>query len=317
MGRLASSNAEDLRGQAGNLRARHHQLQQREDDLRKRLRAARYSEIEELVIGGEGIRPTDAARQVRDDEDEHGWLPGPIEHGVLCSLSDSEVRELYTSNETVPAPDERELTNAQPSLAELIDPTGFRMAAGERDDALDCNTGKHRSEFWDDHAGSDVSADRLGELLQELDGIKSMLADGEPWLREVLFAGWTGGGQRRMWDDLAGVADRLVGDAAGTMSMIAERDVKLPPQRVRRKESRASSRRIVQRPARRRKARVRQDAYEAKLAKGDRREPDIRARTQGSGGLRNASRRCRTPAEENPVHCSLEPSDERCQGSLD
>lgn len=228
VGRLASSNAEDLRGQAGNLRARHHQLRRREDDLRERMRAARYSEIEEIVIGGAGIRPTDAARQVRDDEDEHGWLPGPIEHGVLCSLSDSEVRELYASNESVPAPDERELTNAQPSLAELIDPTSFRRSTGERDDAL-CNTGKHRSEFWDDRAASDVSADRLAELLQEFDGVKSMLADGEQWLREVLFAGWTGGGQRKMWDDLAGDADRVVDDAAGTVSMIAERDAKLPP----------------------------------------------------------------------------------------
>ena len=228
VGRVASSNAEDLLSQAGDLRARHRWLQRREDDLRERLRAARYSEIEELVIGGEGIRPTDAAKQVRTGEDAHGWLPGPIEHGVLCSLSDSEVRELYASNETVPATDERELRSAQPSLAKLLDPTSFRESAGERDDALE-DTDKHMSEFWDDHAGADVSADRLGEFLQEFNGVKSVLADGEPWLREVLFAGWSGGGRRAMWDDLAGVADRLVDDAAGTMSMIAERDAELPP----------------------------------------------------------------------------------------
>ncbi len=226
--RVSSADAEDLRSQANDMRARHKRLWRTEDDLRERLRAARYSEIEELVIGGEGVRPTDAAKQVRDGEDEHGWLPGPIEHGALCSLSDSDVRELYASNETVPAHDERELMRPQPSLAELVDPTGFRQAARALNDAAR-DTGKHRPEFWDDHAGSDVSADRLGELLRELDGVKPMLSDAEQWLREVLFAGWMGGGRRKMWDDVVSATNGLVEDASNTMSMIAERDARLVP----------------------------------------------------------------------------------------
>lgn len=228
VGRVASSNAEDLRSQAKDLRARRARLLRREDDLTERLRAARYSEIEELVIGGEGIRPTDAARQVRDGEDVHGWLPSPIEHGVLCSLSDSEVRELYASNETVPAADERELMSVQPSLVKLNNPTSFRRSVGDRDEALG-NAAKHRTEFWEDHAGSDVSADRLVKLLQALDGVKPMLADEERWLREVLFAGWMGGGRQRMWNELVNTAEALVDDAAGTITMIVERDAKLPP----------------------------------------------------------------------------------------
>ena len=231
IGRVARSQAEDLRGQARDLRARHSRLQQRIDNLKERLRAARYSEIEELVIGGEGIRPADAAKQVHDGEDAHGWLPGPIHHGVLCSLSNSEIHELYTLNGIVPAVEERELMSTQPSVANLLAPTGLREYARERGDAL-ANADKHKSEFWDDYAESDVSADRFGKLLQELESVKFMLSDEEPWLREVLFAGWMGGGRRRMWDDLVRAANGLVEDAADTMSRIAERDAKLPPGEV-------------------------------------------------------------------------------------
>ena len=226
--RVGRSNAEELLDQAEDLRARHSRLWRREAHLRERLRAARYGEIEELVTGGETVRPTDAAKQVRGGEDEHGWLPGPIEHGANCSLSDSEVRELYASNEIVPASDEQELRSAQPSPADLPDPTGFRRSAGARTRAV-VDTGKHRSEFWDYHAGTDLSADRLGELLRELDKIKSMLAADEPWLGEVLFAGWTGGGRRRTWDRLVNATNGLVENASNTMSTIAERDAKLPP----------------------------------------------------------------------------------------
>ncbi len=229
--RVAGSNAEDLRRQARNLIARYGELQQRIDDLNGRLRAARYSEIEELVIGGEAIRPADAAKQVRDGEDEHGWLPGPIHLGVLCSLSNSEIRELYTLNGIVPATEERELMSAQPSVADLLVPTDMREYTRERAEALD-NAGRHRAEFWDNHAEVDVSVNSLGRLLRQLVGVKSMLADGEPWLREVLFAGWMGNGHRRMWEDLVGTANRLVEDAANTMSRIAERDARLPPGEV-------------------------------------------------------------------------------------
>ena len=229
LGRVASSNAGALRTQAKDLRGRHSRLLRREGDLKERLRAARYSEIEELVIGGEGIRPTDAAKQVSDGEDEHVWLPAPIEHGVLCfSVGLRDPRALRPQNGIVAAADERELMSAQPSLANLLAPTVFRKLAGERDDALG-NAGKHKAEFWDDHAESDVSADRLGKLLHELEGVKSMLADEEQWLGEVLFAGWMSGGHRRMWDDLVGTANALVKDTADTMSMIAERDARLPP----------------------------------------------------------------------------------------
>ena len=228
--RVGSSNAEDLRRHARDLVARYRGLQRRIDDFKERLGAARYSEIEELVIGGEGIRPGDAAKQVLDSEEEHGWVPGPI-HDERCSLSNSEIRDLYTLNGIISAAEVRELMSAQPSVADLIIPSDMREYTWERAEALD-NSGRHRAKFWDDHAEVYVSVSTLGTLLEQLVGVKSMLADGEPWLRQVLFAGWMGAGHRRMWEELIGTANRLVEDAANTESTIAERDARLPPGEV-------------------------------------------------------------------------------------
>jgi hypothetical protein len=41
--------------------------------LRQQLRAARFSEVEEIVLGGEGISPIEAAKRVKVDAERDGW----------------------------------------------------------------------------------------------------------------------------------------------------------------------------------------------------------------------------------------------------
>jgi len=76
--RLSRSDAASLRREAGMLRDKRRNLLTVADALRRQLRDARFSEIEQIVIGGEGTTPIEAAKRVKADADRDGWVPGPL-----------------------------------------------------------------------------------------------------------------------------------------------------------------------------------------------------------------------------------------------
>src|SRR4029077_18965008 len=82
--RLSSSNAATLRKQAALLRMKRSKLLDTAAALRRQLRDARFSEVEEIVIGGEGLSPIEVAKRVKADAERDGWIPSPLEPGVLC-----------------------------------------------------------------------------------------------------------------------------------------------------------------------------------------------------------------------------------------
>jgi hypothetical protein len=99
--RLSTSDAASLRRDAALLREKRTKFLGAEDALRRQLRDARFSEVEELVIGGEALSPIEVAKRVKADAQRDGWIPGPVEAGALCPLTDMEVRQLYASNATL------------------------------------------------------------------------------------------------------------------------------------------------------------------------------------------------------------------------
>src|SRR5262249_54249566 len=99
--RLSSSDAANLRREAGLMREQRRNLLGVAEALRHQLREARFSEIEEIVLGGEVIRPIEAAKRVQADAQRDGWIPGPLQSGILCPLTDREVRQLYALQGTL------------------------------------------------------------------------------------------------------------------------------------------------------------------------------------------------------------------------
>jgi benzoylformate decarboxylase len=49
-----------------------------EEALRRQLRDARFSEVEEVVIGGEALSPIEVAKRLKADAQRDGWIPGPL-----------------------------------------------------------------------------------------------------------------------------------------------------------------------------------------------------------------------------------------------
>jgi len=228
--RLSSSNAASLRKQAALSRDKRRKLLEMAAALRRQLRDARFSEIDEIVIAGEGLSPIEVAKRVKANAEREGWIPGPLQPGVLCPLSESEVRQLYATHGSLALSDEAQLAMPQPSLAKIVPGADFRLLANERAGA-DSRAKSHRADLWVENAGSGYAAAQLQDLHQRVCAASRVLAEKENWLREVLFAGWMGGDHRGAWDDLLAFIDSLAAQAATATRLQRTHGPELPEAR--------------------------------------------------------------------------------------
>src|SRR5271165_3372595 len=211
--RLLRSDAATLRREAELLRDKRRKLLAVAERLRRQLRDARFSEVDEVVLGGEGLSPIEVAKRVKANADRDGWIPGPLQPGILCPLTEIEVRQLYATQRILTPSDETQLAVSQPVISELVSPAVFRLRATEQARAVS-RAQAHRPDLWADGAAAGCASVQLQELHQHLCAATSVLTEEQDWLREVLFAGWMGGDHKGTWEDLLAVADSLASEAA-------------------------------------------------------------------------------------------------------
>ncbi|MBS0158831.1 MAG: AAA family ATPase [Nitrospira sp.] len=228
--RLSRSDAASLRREAGVLREKRQQLLDVADVLRRQLRDARFSEVEEIVLGGEGLSPIEVAKRVKADAERDGWIPGPLRPGILCPLSEAEVRQLYASQAILAPSDEAQLAVSQPMLAKLVTAEDFRLLAAEQAGA-NSRAQAHRPELWNRNGPAGYAAAQLQELHQRIRQAAAMLAEEQTWLREVLFAGWMGGGMQEAWQDLLAAVEALASEAGTVHRLIMAHGPELPQDR--------------------------------------------------------------------------------------
>lgn len=225
--RLSRSDAASLRREAGLLRSNRAKLLGVAAALRRQLRDARFSEVEEIVLGGEGLSPIETAKRLKANAARDGWVPGPIHHGLLCPLTDAEVGQIYATQGILSPADEVQLGVSQPALAALVVPANFQLLALEQA-GTNSLAQAHRPELWDETATAKATAMQLQDLHQRVRMAVSTLAEEQKWLREVLFAGWIGGDMREAWRDLLGIIETLASDAASAHRLIMAHGPVLP-----------------------------------------------------------------------------------------
>ena len=225
--RLSGSDAASLRREAGLLRDKRRRLLEVAAGLRRALRDARFSEVEEVIVGGEGLSPIEAAKRVKADAERDGWIPGPLQPGILCPLIDPEVRRLYASQAVLAPADESQLAVAQPTLGALVSPADFRLLAAEQAGA-DSLAQAHRPELWSPTDSAAVAA-HLQQLHQRVRQSAMMLAEEQEWLREVLFAGFGPvATPREAWRDLLAAIEALSNTAGTALRLIMAHGPELP-----------------------------------------------------------------------------------------
>ena len=112
--RLSESDADELEREAEWLEQRRACLIEELGLRQQEVQKARKDEYRDVIFNGNGIAPSDAARIVAEGTGRHDWIPGPVALGEPCPLSAAEVRELYGTNNSTRADDDRHVDDSLP-----------------------------------------------------------------------------------------------------------------------------------------------------------------------------------------------------------
>ena len=228
--RLSYSDPSNLRSQSASLRVRRTQLLKEAASIKDQLRQARSREIDEVVFNGKALRPIEVAKRLHDTADADGWIPALITRNVTCPLSGSQIRKLYALHEILTIQDEKELSVEQPTATELMNPANFALLAKER--IRTESVAKYdRSDLWDENKAQRCTLESVGELCRQISSAKEVLHREKQWLREVLYAGWSGDALEDVWRGLLSELEALKHHADITESLRIEFGPQLPADR--------------------------------------------------------------------------------------
>jgi hypothetical protein len=137
------------------------------------------------------------------------------------------VHQLYASQGAISPEEELQLSVPQPALEKLVSPADFRLLVQEKDGAAK-RSQSHRKDLWDNRRAKEHVSTHLRQLHQRVAVTALSLGEPQPWLREVLFAGWTGGGHAQAWEDLIQAIDSLTAGAGYAQALIMAYGPELP-----------------------------------------------------------------------------------------
>lgn len=218
--RLMSGDTAQLDQEAGRLKVSRDEYLRRLGEARNRLRSAREDEYREVLVGGVGFSPAEAARIIREGYTSNGWVPGPVEPGKAIPLAPTEVAELYASNAIVSLSDQRELETSLPTPDDLPTPARFRVQVNERAELLrqDRISGAN---YWSNSLdGQDLNA--LRALLETVQHVVIPLATADLWRFAAIADALRGDVYRGPWEKLVALIEQAVTHAASSRSAIIE-----------------------------------------------------------------------------------------------
>src|SRR5258707_15267616 len=102
-------------------------------------------------MGGRAWPPADAARQVMQEKEARGWIPGPAAAVAPLPLSSGELADLYRTGVSISREDENELSGHLPELHDLPRAGDFEASVSERN-RLGVEDLDLRSDLWESNA---------------------------------------------------------------------------------------------------------------------------------------------------------------------
>src|SRR5712671_1706208 len=198
--RLSRADAGSLEMQAKKLESDRLDLLEKLDEIRNQLTEARADEYRDIAIGGKSWAPADAARQVMQEKEAHGWIPGPVAAVAPLPLSPGELADLYRTGVSISREDEQELSGHLPELHDLPRPEDFEASISERNH-LGMENLDLRTDLWDSAAGQSTPAE-METLAAALVQAVELLSGKDKWKLSAVYAGRYGDVHRQPWDQL-------------------------------------------------------------------------------------------------------------------
>ncbi len=211
--RLAFSNPDTLEREAAILKRERSELLRQLRETRTRLGEARHDEYRAIVVAGEEIPPSQAARYIATKRESAGWIPTPVQLGEPLPLSVSELVELYRANAAITLKDEQEMTLSLPDLNKLVAPGDFERLVTERARLLKEDR-DYRHDLWQDntfiHAAE--ALEKMEKLKKRLMQEVGWIGNASGWQMATTEAGREGGPRYQAWND-------LIADIEGTYAL--------------------------------------------------------------------------------------------------
>src|SRR5713101_1703376 len=198
--RLSRADAGSLEIEWKKLEAERGELLKKLDDVRNQFADTRADEYRDIIIAGKAWAPADAARNVAQQKETLGWIPGPVAAVAPLPLSPGELADLYRTNVSVSREDEAELSGHLPELHDLPRPEDFEASVSERN-RLGMEDLDLRSDLWQSGAAQG-SPDELESLAASLTQAVDPLSGKDKWKLAAVYAGKYGDAHRQPWDQL-------------------------------------------------------------------------------------------------------------------
>jgi very-short-patch-repair endonuclease len=218
--RLSRADAGSLELQSKKLESERLDLLKKFDDAQNQLKEARADEYRDIAIAGKSWTPADAARQVMQEKETHGWIPGPVAAVAPLPLSPGELADLYRTGTSISREDEVELSTHLPELHDLPRAEEFEASVSERN-RLAMQDLDLRSDLWE----SDAAQSSPGEI----EGLATTLAQAvEPlsgkdkWKLAAVYAGKYGDVHRQPWDQLVSLVRVVHREAANAQESMVK-----------------------------------------------------------------------------------------------
>jgi very-short-patch-repair endonuclease len=212
--RLSRADAGSLEMQAKKLESERVDLLKKLDEIRNQLTEARADEYRDIAIAGRSWAPADAARQVVQEKESHGWIPGPVAAVAPLPLSPGELADLYRTGVSISREDEHELSGHLPELHDLPRAEDFEASVSARN-RLGMEDLDLRSDLWESGAAQGSPGEIEG-LAAALAQAVEPLSGKEKWKLAAVYAGRYGDVHRQPWDQLISFVRVVHREAANT-----------------------------------------------------------------------------------------------------
>lgn len=183
--------------QSDQLAVKRHQILTELHTARSDLAMAINGEYRSLILDGEEIEPTRAAREVAEGEGRHDWIPGLVDFGKPLPLNESELKALYASNQQLTCAAEVELSKPLPKLDDLWSPEEFLRRTREFSE-LAVSDLAYRNDLWKkEYAGRGDLESLVGQVSRAVEELGR--SEQEIWRLAVIQAGMEGGQAAEIW----------------------------------------------------------------------------------------------------------------------
>jgi very-short-patch-repair endonuclease len=222
--RLSRADAGSLELEAKKLESERLDLLKKLEEIRDQLTEARADEYRDIAIAGRTWAPADAARQVVQEKEAHGWIPGPVAAVAPLPLSPGELADLYRTSVSLSREDEHELSGHLPELHDLPRAEDFEASVSERN-RLGMEELDLRSDLWVSRT-AESTAGEIEVLAAALAQAVEPLSGKDKWKLAAVYAGKYGDVHRQSWDQLISLVRLVHREAANAQ----ESFVKYGPQ---------------------------------------------------------------------------------------